>query len=431
MARGRPGRKPANKLQRSFLIEKGIKGAQLKKELTSGGRINVNNLDGGLWLNPTVVLRRLTVTIGGFRIELLPGPSYPQNIDGQPVQLTTDDSLSCGADVGIAVLPDDDDKVQNPTPKNVAVMDVTENSSVDDPALGLGPYVNPNDVQSSNGTLTESACVQETKLDNKSACEKQKPDSKEKEDIKQPQSNDNNVKIAGNKTDGKVKQQISAKSPLKSKPGPTSSKTKDLVSGKPNSTIKGEKHAPNLPPTVIQREDMHKAKSLKEKKDIAPLKRPTEPPQSEHAAKMQKIQASGDGKVKPKLPSTSSPSSSAKKIPSPGNRVDQQGPAKHNHPHSGSKVETAHQAPSRQGYSSKPSEEGGQEKPKVKKPEKIIQRQKSKNAKGISVDEPQLFIPDNAPVVKKEPADEQPANSESVWDGNNCCGLCKKHHNNM
>lgn len=428
MPRGRPGRKPANRLQRSFLIEKGIKGAQLKKELTSGGRINVNNLDGGLWLNPTVVLRRLTVTIGGFRIELLPGPSYPQNIDGQSAQL--DDGLSSGADVAIAVLPDDVDREQNPTPKNVAAMDVTENIPADDPALGLGPYVNPNDVQSSNGTLTETARVQETKLDDKSACEKQKPDSKEKEDIKQPQSSENNVNIAGNKTDGKVKPQIAAKSPLKSKQGPTPSKTKDLVSGKPNSTIKGDKPAPNLPPTVIQREDMHKAKPLKEKKDIAPLKRPTETPQSEHAAKMQKIQVSGDGKVKPKLASTSSSSSSSKKIPSPGNRVDQQGPAKHNHPHSGSKLETAHQAPSRQGHSLKPPEEGGLEKPKVKKPEKIIQRQKSKNAKGISVDEPQLFIPDNAPVVKKEP-DEQPANSETVWDGNNCCGLCKKHHNNM
>lgn len=430
MARGRPGRKPANRLQKSFLIEKGIKGAQLKKELTLGGRINVNDLDGGFWLNPSVVLRRLTVTIGGFRIELLPGPSYAQNVETSQ-SAYFDDGLSYGAGVGFAVLPDDADNVQNPKPENVAEMDLTENSSADDPALGLGPYVNPNDVQSSNGTLIGSACVQETKLDNQSAesSGKQKPVSKGKEDIKQPQSNENNVKTVSNKTDGKVKQQIVAKSPLNTKQGPTSNKNKDLVSGKPNNMIKGQKVAQNMPSTVIQKEDLHKIKSLKEKKDIAPLKRPAESTQSEHATKMQKLQVSGDGKVKPKLPST--PSSSAKKIPSSGSRVDQQGPIKHIYPHNSSKVETAHQAHSRPGHPLKTPDEGGLEKPKVKKPEKILQRQKSKNARSISVDEPQLFIPDNAPVVKKEPAEEQPANSETIWDGNNCCGLCKKHHNNM
>lgn len=428
MARGRPGRKPSSRLQKSFLIEKGVKGAQLKKELTLGGRINVGEVDGGWWLNPTVVLRRLTVTIGGFKIELLPGPSYTHNVEtNQPA--CTEDGLSFSGDVGLAVLPGDTVTVQNLTPVKVAAVDVSEKNSADDAAaLGLGPFVNPNDVQTSNGTLPGSVCTQDTKLDNQSVSEKQKPVCKGADDIKQPQGNENNETTVGNKTDGKEKQTV-AKTPLKTKQGLTSSKNKDLVSGKPNNMIKGPKVPQNTPSTIIQREDLHKTKSVKEKKDIAPLKRPAENTQSEHATKMQKVQGTGDGKVKPKLPST--PSSAQKKIPQSGNRVDQQGPTKHTQPHNSSKAEIAHPVHGRPGQPLKMPEEGGQEKPKVKKSEKILQRQKSKNARSISVDEPQLFIPDNAPITKKDTSEEPPANSETVWDGNNCCGLCKKHHNNM
>uniref|UniRef100_A0A8C4HYH0 PHD finger protein 3 n=1 Tax=Dicentrarchus labrax TaxID=13489 RepID=A0A8C4HYH0_DICLA len=317
----------------------------------------------------------------------------------------------------------------NPIPENVAEMDKTEKSSADDAALALGPYVNPNEVQTSNGTLTGSACTQETKLDNQSVSGKQKPASKGKDDVKQTQDNENNGSTVSNKTEAKEKQQIVAKTLLKSKQGLTSNKNKDLVSGKPNNMIKTHKVSQNMPSTIIQREEGPKMKPLKEKKDIAPLKRLAESTQSEHASKMQKIQGTGDSKVKPKSPCTLSPS--VKKIPSSGSRVDQQGPTKPTHPHNSSKVETSPPVHSRPGQSLKTADEVGQEKPKLKKPEKILQRQKSKTARSMSVDEPQLFIPDNAPVAKKETAEEQPANSESVWDGNNCCGLCKKHHNNM
>ncbi|XP_071336968.1 PHD finger protein 3 isoform X2 [Trachinotus anak] len=427
MTRGRPGRKPANRLQKSFLIEKGVKGAQLKKELTLGGRVNVNDLDSGLWLNPTVVLRRLTVTIGGFRIELLPGPSYTQNVDASQAACF-EDGISYGGDIGFTMLPGDTVNVQNPIPENVAEMAGVEKSSADDAALGLGPYVNPNDVQTSNGTLIGSPCTQDTKLDNQSVSGTQKPVSKGKDDIKQPQSNENN-RTTVSETDSKEKQQIVAKNLLKPKQELTSNKNKDLVSCKPSNMNKEQKVSQTMPSKTIQRGDQHKIKSPKEKKDIAPLKRPGENTQSEHATKVQKIQSTGDSKVKPKLPS--SPSSVVKKSPSSCNRVgDQQAPAKHTPPQNSSKLQTAQPAQSRPSHMLKTPEEGGQEKPKLKKPEKVLQRQKSKNARSISVDEPQLFIPDNAPVVKKETAEEQPANSETVWDGNNCCGLCKKHHNN-
>ncbi|XP_034753239.1 PHD finger protein 3 isoform X1 [Etheostoma cragini] len=427
MPRGRPGRKPANRLQKSFLIEKGLKGNQLKKELILGGRINVDDLDGGLWLNPSVVLRRLTVTIAGFRIELLPGPSYTQNVDGRH-SACLDGGFSYAGDIGYALLPDVAASEQNPSSGNVAEANVIAKSSADDVALGLGPYVNPNDVQTSE-TLLGSACTQETKLDNRSVLEKQKPVSKGKDDIKEPQNHDKNRSTVSNKTDDEEKQQITAKTLLKSKQGLTSNKNKDLVSGKPNNLMKGNKVSQNMP-SKIQRGDLHKIKSLKEKKDISPLKRPAEDTLSEPAIKVQKTPGTGESKMKPKL--TSAPSSVVKKSPSFGNRVDQQGPSKHTHyPPNIPKVETTSPTPGRPAHSLKSPDEGGQEKSKLKKPEKILQRQKSKTARSISVEEPQLFIPDNAPVVKKEAAEEQPVNSETVWDGNNCCGLCKKHHNNM
>ncbi|XP_029305251.1 LOW QUALITY PROTEIN: PHD finger protein 3 [Cottoperca gobio] len=420
MNRGRLGRKPANRLRKSFLIEKGVKGAQLKKELILGGRVDVNDLQGGLWLNPSVVLRRLTVTIAGFRIELLPGPSYTHNVEASQ-SVCLDGGFSYAGDIGFAVLPGATVNVPNPTAVNVAEVDVIEKSSADDAALGLGPYVNPNDVQTSNGTLMGSASTQETKLDNQSVPEQQKPDCKEKDGIKEPQNIQNDITTVS-KTDDKEKQQIVAKTLPKSKQGLTSNKNKDLVSDKPNNMIKGHKVTQNMA-SKIQRGDLHKMKNLKEKKDISPLKRPAENTQSEHVTKMQKTQGTtAESKAKP--------SSVGKKSPSSGNRVDQQGPTKHTQPPNISKVETVNQTPARPSHSLKMPEEGGQEKPKQKKPEKILQRQKSKTVRSISVDEPQLFIPDNAPVAKKDTSEDQPANSETVWDGNNCCGLCNNHHNN-
>lgn len=426
MTRGRPGRKPANRLRKSFLIEKGVTGTQLKRELSLGGRVNVNDLEGGVWLNPTVVLRRLTVTIGGFKIELLPGPSYTQNVDPNQ-SACLDDGFSYGGEVGFTVLPDDAVSVQNPTAANVEVMDANQKSAAAEATVGLGPYVNPNDVQTTNGTSITG--TEETKLGNQSLPEKQKPVSKGNDGIKQPQSKENDTATVCNKTDGKEKQQNASKLMPKSKQGPSSLKNKDLVSCKTSSAIKDHKVTQNTPSKVIPRGELHKTKPGKEKQDVAPLKRPAENIQSEHATKIQKTQGTGDTKVKPKLPS--SPSAVGKKVPSSGSRTDdQQGPAKCSTPHNSSKSETP-PLQSHVANSLKTPEEGGQEKSKMKKLEKILQRQKSKNVRSISVEEPQLFIPDNAPVVKKDTADEQVANSETAWDGNNCCGLCKKHHNNM
>ncbi|KAM6916352.1 PHD finger protein 3 [Xenentodon cancila] len=425
LIRGRPGRKPANRLSKSFLIEKGVKGVQLKRELTLGGRINIHDLDGGLWLNPTVVLRRLTVTIGGFKIELLPGPSYMHSVETNQ-SACYDDSFSYDSEISLAVMSDAVVNVQNAGPENVADMDVTEKSSANDTSLGLGPYVNPNDVQTSNGTLLENTCTKETKHDDPSSSEKLKHVSEGTHSVVQPHSSENNTAAVTNKIDGKEKH-TEVKPLIKSKQGLTLSKSKDLLSCKRSNIIKEQYASQSKTSKIIQRVDLLKMKSPKDKKDASPLKRPAENTQSEHATKVQKIHAAGDVKVTPKSPSMPSPV--AKKVPPSGNRADHQGPVKQSNPHQSSKAEPVHQSHS--GNSLKNPPEGGQEKFKLKKLEKMLQRHKSRNSRSISVDEPELFIPDNAPTVKKETVEEQPANSESVWDGNNCCGLCKKHHNNM
>lgn len=426
LIRGRPGRRHGKWLSKSFLIEKGVKGAQQKKELTLGGRINISDLDSGVWLNPTVELRRLTVTIGGFKIELLPGPSYTHSLDtGEPACF--EDGFSYGGDIDMAILPKGAVCIQNPVPEtpapeNASAIDVTEKSLSDDANLGLGPYVNPNDVQTSNGTVIETLSTQETKHeDKKIPVKKKRPFHKGKDGVKHPLSIQKDI-ADEDKTDGKEKLQTAAKIPPKPKQGPTLNKNKELGSSKTSHTDKEHKATQDKPSKT--REDLHKMKTMKDKQDASPLKRHVENTHSEHAAKVQKLQSGGEDKMKPKSPGT--PSSAAKKIPVTANRAgDHQGAARQNNPHNISKAEHHHHHP---GNSLK-TQEGGQE--KAKKPEKIFQKQKSRNSRSISLDEPELFVPDNAPPVKKETVEEQPADTESVWDGNNCCGLCKKHHNNM
>ncbi|XP_037127775.1 PHD finger protein 3 [Syngnathus acus] len=420
--RGRPRRKPSNRLQKSFLIKKGIKGVQLKEELTLGGRININDIEGGLWLKPSVVLKRLTVTIGGFKIELLPGPSYLQDTEAN-----FDSSFSYDANVGFAMMSEDGASAQNPAPEKVADRGVTENMCVDDTPLGLGPYVNPNDVQAANGTETQR-CTQETKDDNQTGAKKEKPVDDRKCGLKLPPSNGTS---SSDKVDNKEKKPLLAKNLLQSKQHLISNK-KGLITGGQSNMTKGATVSQKVPSKVLQRDVLHKLKSLKEMRSGQHLKRRAGSTPIEHIPKHPKMQT-GDSKVKPSSP--------VKKTPSSGIRVvEQHSPTKPSHTLNTLKADASNSSyVARPGHSSKTPEEAGQEKPKLKKPEKILQKQKSKTARSISVDEPQLFIPDNAPAVKKESVEqqvaqqdqEQPANTESVWDGNNCCGQCKKHHNNM
>ncbi|XP_061692893.1 PHD finger protein 3 isoform X2 [Syngnathoides biaculeatus] len=418
--KGRPGKNLCNRLQKSFLIKKGVKGVQLKKELTLGGRININDIEGVLWLKPSVVLKRLTVTIGGFKIELLPGPSYLQDAEAN-----FDGSFPYGADIGFPMLSDSGVSVSNPVPEKVADRDITEKICVDETPLGLGPYVNPNDVQAANGTEIKM-CGQEAKDDTQSMVKNQKPVNIRKSGVKLTPDNETTV---SNKGDSKEKKPTLAKNQLQPKQ-PLHSNKKGVITSEQSSMNKGATVSQNLPSKVVHGDDLHKLKSLKEKRSSEYLKRRSENTPRECVPKHPKMQT-GDPRVK-----SSSP---VKKAPSSGSRlIEQHSPTKPSHTLNTLKADASNSYITRPSLTSKTLEELGQEKAKIKKPEKIFQKQKSKTARSISVDEPQLFIPDNAPVVKKESVEqqvqqqqEQVANSESVWDGNNCCGQCKKHHNNM
>ncbi|KAJ0066751.1 hypothetical protein NL108_002373 [Boleophthalmus pectinirostris] len=403
---GRPRKQPIV-LDNSFLIDKGVTGVKLKQELIDGGRININDFESALWLQPNVVLRKLTVTIGGFRIELLPGPGYTQTVND-----SFEDGMAYSGDIGFTMLQDATLDIQSHLPDNIAAIDIVK-SCVEDTALGLGPYVNPNEVQTANGTVQDTQCEVDTKLDNHA--EKQKNNSKQKETAKPQQ------KVNDNKTSNDIEKSPDTHPITLHKPKSdlTSIKNKKAVSGLQHTIIKKPNPLQNTQP----KNEKHVTKTVKDKKGIASLKRPIENAQSGHHNKVQKTQGMADVKVKPKLPT--SPTALVKKNSFSGHR-EQHGPSKPIPPHN--KIESVHPTPSRPGQSVKSPEAPGSEKLKVKKPEKLVHKQRSRT---ISVEEPELFIPDNAPV-KKESAEELPAaNSETLWDGCNSCGLCKKPHNNM
>ncbi|KAJ8250381.1 hypothetical protein COCON_G00223030 [Conger conger] len=92
-------------------------------------------------MNPVVVLRRLTVTVGGYKIELLPGPSQATaEAEGDAAEppCFPESSASTG-EVEFSSEPG-----VTSQPPRAAVGDSTEQ---------LGPFVNPNEVQQGNGSL--------------------------------------------------------------------------------------------------------------------------------------------------------------------------------------------------------------------------------------------------------------------------------------
>ncbi|XP_072293353.1 uncharacterized protein phf3 isoform X2 [Eucyclogobius newberryi] len=412
--RRRPGRprKLPNALENSFLIDKGVNGGKLKQDLMNGGRININDFEVALWLQPNVVLRKLTVTIGGFRIELLPGPGYIQTVDDSQATIFE------GGDIGVTMLPDATLDIRSPLTDNIAAIDIVK-SCVDDAALGLGPYVNPNEVQTANGTLQGTRLEDDSKQDNQA--EKQKTNNKQKDPVK-PQQKVNDNKTSNDKDKSPNKADTHPLKSQKPKQGLPSIKNKELVSGQQHSVTKKPKPLQHTQSKLINRDEKPVAKIVQDKKGLVSLKRPTENAQSGHHNKVQKTQGMVDVKVKPKLPS--SPTALVKKNSFSGPR-EQQGPSKSTPPQN--RVESVHPTPNRPGQSVKSPE--ASEKLKLKKPDKLVHKPKSRT---ISVEEPELFIPDNAPVVKKETIEEPPAvNSETSWDACNSCGLCKKPHNNM
>lgn len=125
------------------------------------------------YMSPVVLLRRLSVVIGGVRIELIPGPSLGgwsldqggSQEDGllcmDGMGLSVEDGVSMG--MGITMNAEEMVSAELPAVVEEAVPDApVAKAAAVAPAprqrkvtsdVPLGPYVNPNDVQNTNGSL--------------------------------------------------------------------------------------------------------------------------------------------------------------------------------------------------------------------------------------------------------------------------------------
>lgn len=374
-----------------------------KQEDLLSRRFNVHEVDPSM--NPVVVLRRLTVTVGGYKIELLPGPSHTsgsfntgtlQSLSFQDDSMTIE---SNGFDLGQAQSFD-----MHSTPEVVEELNVIEHGANEMP-MDLGPYVNPNVVQHSNG-VTE--VTTDAKAVDQNNAEKLNDDKSERKNVK---------------TD-----KIAAKKLLKPKQPLSITKNKQL--SRTGILPKGSKlHKPQ--DKKVQKATAENKQHIKGKPNSIDLKQPALSLKPKQASKPQKEQVCDLVKhnVSPSFPRSPTVNRKVSSDSSPGTKV-----AMNKSPSLVKKPQNPSPAGAKQSQSGKdgPAEEE-QEKTKIKKPEKILPRQRSRSSRSISIDEPELFIPDNAPVVKKGPAEGEPtpaSENETAWDSSKQCGLCNKPHSN-
>ncbi|KAL1262659.1 hypothetical protein QQF64_005398 [Cirrhinus molitorella] len=407
-----PARKAAENNKQESTCSKnpdGDKSLDAKREALLSRRFGVHEVDSSM--NPVVVLRRLTVTVGGYKIELLPGPSHAfGSFSTSALQsLGFQDDGVTGDGLALDLGQNQDDATQevvNSAQEVVGEVSVGQSNSGDMP-MDFGPYVNPNEVQDTNSTKLKPS------VDNATPA-----DTKKNDQIKTRKLS---AQKTGNKNGTAV--QPGVKKLLKHKQTLSAAKNKPSHLTRAGVLQKISKH-PGDKKIHTSRLETHKGKPVK-----VDLKRPGEPLTPKSPSKIQKIQ---DGHptnqtVNPPVPvsptvtrkpsSDSGPSVKSNQVQSPHPPKKPQNP-----PTPVNKTNTP--------VTNSQGEEEQEAKVKIKKPEKIQQRHKSRNSRSISIEEPQLFIPDNAPVVKKEAEGEPPPESETVWDPSKHCGLCKKPHNN-
>nr|XP_023700510.1 PHD finger protein 3 isoform X2 [Paramormyrops kingsleyae]XP_023700511.1 PHD finger protein 3 isoform X2 [Paramormyrops kingsleyae] len=406
-------------------------------------------------MNPVVVLRRLTVTVGGYKIELLPGPSKSPSTSAPgaiPSQVVSDAS---GSVEGVNLSAAQDGAVTMADGKVVehltSVQDVGKCGTAEAPAE-LGPCVNPNEVQEGSNVLLSTShqamdvCTAETEANNPS--DLQQPDSgsvKEPKGINSGESesrtcSDANKSVLLDTAAGKdgQDQKPPAHKQLKLKQSPASPKKKTLEP----STSKRAGGEPKTPqPKNMARGDIQDMQAIKGKSVVMGAKRRTEHLQTYPPSKMPRVPGKRLAKpdvgpklsspfhpvVKRLLPGTVSADGSQKRHPG-----TQAGNSKSPHLPFGPKPAHPQVAVAKPAHLLRePSEDDDQEKFRAKKqPEKASQRPRSKSGRSLSVDEPPLFIPDNAPLLKKEAAEEELAEGETIWDPSKHCGFCRKPHSN-
>eukprot|EP00063_Salmo_salar_P004663 XP_013979498.1 PREDICTED: PHD finger protein 3-like [Salmo salar] len=389
----KPPGKPGRPRKKSTLSEKITTADELRRELYLGdGRVNINDLDLGSSMNPVVVLQRLTVTFGGFKIELLPGPSFTAFTSAENTDECYEDGSLYGEGMEYTMVQEEPLHVQNPTAGSgggVGAAQLFVKYCADDLPLGLGPYVNPNDVQASNGALPGSPCLVETKLDDQSDSQKHDPAGVRKDaSIKQAaQQHLPNSKVPTTNNPAKKQQPKLKLSAL------SSAKNKHLVAGKgPKGT---QQHT--LGKKLHQRGNMHKMDEMKAKQVLVSLKRRGEFNPAQPGPKIQRTQDGRPVKLKQRLPDMGRGGPVKKTMPSgkrpagmsPGTTIT-------------TKLSNSHVADTQpqpqfgwtpckranpQKETSEEEKEEEQDEPKVKKPDKCLQKQRSRNV-SRSISEP-------------------------------------------
>lgn len=364
-------------------------------------------------MNPVVVLRRLTVTVGGYKIELLPGPSHASgSFSAGALQALSfpDDSVTTDG-VGFVLAQNQTLDVHS-APEVAGELNVSESVANEVP-MDFGPYVNPNDVQDTNGALPFKPSSTEAPVDTKVAAESEADKS--------------SVHKSENKNGTPDK--AAAKKLLKPKQPLPITKNKHAHPAKPGVLQKGSKHLKQA--KKVQKATEENVQHVKNKPVSTGLKGSPVSPTQKPALKQQKAQVSPSVKqnANPAVPASPTLNRKPSSDSIPGTKV-----VPNKSPHS---VKKPQNPPPPAVKPSQPVKDGPveeeQEKAKVKKAEKILQRQRSRNSRSVSIDEPELFIPDNAPVVKKGPTEGDPppaSENETTWDSSKQCGLCKKSHGN-
>uniref|UniRef100_A0AAY5EJJ7 PHD finger protein 3 n=1 Tax=Electrophorus electricus TaxID=8005 RepID=A0AAY5EJJ7_ELEEL len=379
-----------------------------KREALLSRRFNVHEVDPSM--NPVVVLRRLTVTVGGYKIELLPGPSQTsgsfntgtlQALSFQNNSVTTDS------------IRFDQAFTEEQAPGAMGELNAGQHGANNVP-MEFGPYVNPNDVQDANGALSLKASTTEATADTKVSDQ----NATTKVGLYKSQNKNGPVEKPVTKKLLKPKQPLSI----------TKNKRAHLT--RPGVLLKGSKHL-KLQDKKVCKATAENLQHVKGKLVGGGLKR--------HAALLTPKPASKSPQVQVGHPEKSNANSSighsaptsrkASSDSSLGAKAGLNKPA-----HALKKPQNLPTAVLKPNQSAKdgPTQEEP-EKAKIKKPEKILQRQKSRNSRSVSLDEPELFIPDNAPVAKKGPAEGEPPpapENETAWDSSKQCGLCMKPHSN-
>lgn len=415
--------------------------SQRERELLLSRRYNVNEVPPSM--NPVVVLRRLTVTVGGFRIELLPGPSMLAGFGSFSLNESGQEGLVCvdaiGGSMNIEEVMATDGSTLVETVRDPGADAQVTAVSNKDGALDFGPYVNPNEVQNTNGALLPkpAANVSATPVPKAASNQNDPPKSK-------------TSKIQGKNN---TALQDSPTKHFKSKEAVSSAKPKLTLPSKPGTAVKGLNH-PQL--KKVPKGMLKNPAELKRKlqNNIA-LKRPGEQLKAGPVPKMQKIRQETPTKHPVKPGAVPRPDNNKVQAPRPQASRPQHPPphppGSHPHPpsHPGAQQSPHKQAavpPRTPVQSPSPvkkleqsalkelaeNEEREQREQQRLRKERILQKQRSRTARSVSVEEPELFIPDNAPPApaKKDAAEDESADGEPQWDPSKHCGLCKKPHNN-